>query len=130
MRARIKITDLSPEQWEHLTTRVPVGEREFLPGMPRACVEFELTPDLNTLHIEMDTVELAGLMTVLGSMDLKAAARAVFGLDELPAKLEETRNRAGSARLPVLPTADQVRNLSAEEAAQLTAQMNTIVDQS
>jgi hypothetical protein len=79
MRTKIEITELSLGQWDYLTTRVPVNGRTFLPGMPRACVEFSLTPDFNSLHIEMDLVELAGLMVVLAGMDLKRLAEVALG---------------------------------------------------
>jgi hypothetical protein len=78
MRTRIKVADLTLSQWDYLTTQVPVNGRTFLPGMPRACVEFELTPDFSSLHIEMDLVELAGLMVVLAGMDLKRLAEVAL----------------------------------------------------
>ena len=62
MRTRIKVTDLNLRQWDYLQTEVPVDGREFLPGLPRACVVFELTPDMAELHIEMDLAEFIGLM--------------------------------------------------------------------
>jgi len=65
MRTRIKVTDLNLRQWDHLQTKVPVDGREFLPGLPTACVVFELTPDMAELHIEMDLAEFVGLMLTL-----------------------------------------------------------------
>lgn len=78
MRTRIKVTDLSLGQWDYITTKVPVNGREFLPGIPRACVEFELTPDFNVLHIEMDLVELASLLIRLQTTDLRRVAEAAL----------------------------------------------------
>lgn len=109
MRTRIKVMDLSLTQWDYLTTKVPVDGREFLAGIPRACVEFELTPDFNTLHIEMDLVELAGLTVTLAAMDIKDVARAALTPDALP----------------VLPAPDEVHDLSAKDAAALARQMNS-----
>lgn len=75
MRSTIKVKDLSLVQWDYLTSKVAVDGRDFLPGLPRACVEFELTPDFEVLHIEMDVVELAGLLTVLAGMDVRRTRR-------------------------------------------------------
>jgi hypothetical protein len=88
MRTRIKVTDLSLAQWDYLTSKVPVDGREFLAGIPRACVVFELTPDFSELHIEMDLVELAGLMVTLTAMDLRAVAQAALTPDALPEPCE------------------------------------------
>ena len=68
MRTRVKVSDLNLRQWEYLQTNVLVTGREFLDGLPRACVVFELTPDMAELHIEMDLVELAGLMITLNAI--------------------------------------------------------------
>lgn len=78
MRTRIKVADLSLGQWDYITTEVPVDGRVFLPGIPRACVEFELTPDFNVLHIEMDLVELASLLIRLQTTDLRRVAEAAL----------------------------------------------------
>jgi hypothetical protein len=65
MRTRIKVTDLNLRQWDYITTNVPVDGREFLPGLPRACVVFELTPDMAEIHVEMDLAEFINLMLTL-----------------------------------------------------------------
>jgi hypothetical protein len=68
MRAKIKVTDLNLRQWDYITTKVPVDGRDFVEPIPRACVVFELTPDMSEIHVEMDVVELAGLMVTLESI--------------------------------------------------------------
>lgn len=84
MQTQIKVTDLNFVQWEHLVDKVPVNGRDFLPGIPRACVLFELNPGVSELHIEMDLVELAGLMVRLASMGLRAQATAILQPDQGP----------------------------------------------
>jgi hypothetical protein len=68
MRARVKVTDLNLRQWDYVTTQIPVDGREFLPGVPRVCVVFELTPDFSELHVEMDVAELLTTMVRLESI--------------------------------------------------------------
>jgi hypothetical protein len=85
MRARIKVTELNLRQWDHITTEVPVNGREFLPGLPRVCVVFEVAPEISELHIEMDVVEFASLMTRLSAItnepDVSELASAVLTPD-------------------------------------------------
>lgn len=82
MRTRIKVADLNLRQWDHLTTQVPVDGRTFLPGIPRVCVEFELTPDFQVLHIEMDLAEFLTLMLRLESIRNEVIAVAEAALVE------------------------------------------------
>lgn len=102
MHTRVKVKDLNLRQWDHLTTEVPVNGREFLEGLPRLCVEFELTADFHSLHIEMDVAEFAGLMTVLEGIKNEAAvadiAQAALTPDALPDYLEAVRNAADPQR--------------------------------
>ena len=100
MRTRVKVADLNLRQWDHLTTEVPVNGREFLDGLPRLCVEFELTPDLHSLHIEMDVAEFATLMTRLHGIRNEAISLAEAALtpDALPDALEDIRNAADPRR--------------------------------
>lgn len=83
MRTRIKVADLNLRQWDHLTSEVPVNGRTFIDSVPRVCVEFELTPDLHSLHIEMDVMEFAALMVRLETIKNEAAvaelAEAMLG---------------------------------------------------
>lgn len=100
MRTRIKVTDLNLRQWDYLTTEVPVTGRTFLPGLPTACVVFELTPDFSELHIEMDLAEFTSLMTHLGSIrnEVVVTAQAALTPDALPDHLEDIRNAADPQR--------------------------------
>lgn len=88
MRTRIKVTDLNLRQWDYLTTNVPVDGRDFLPGLPRVCAVFELAPEISEFHIEMDAVELAGLLVVLEGIRNEPAveqiAMAALTPDALP----------------------------------------------
>jgi hypothetical protein len=81
MHTRIKVKDLNLRQWDWLQENVLV-EYQFAPFEPRACVEFELTPDLNTRHVEMPIPAFTGLMMVLQSLGLATVAEAV--LSETP----------------------------------------------
>lgn len=78
MRSTIKIKDLSLVQWQYLQHNVPVGGREFLAGLPRVCAVFELTSEVSEFHVEMDMVELTGLLVVLHAMDLKSLAEVAL----------------------------------------------------
>lgn len=102
MHTRVKVRDLNLRQWDHLTTEVPVNGREFLDGLPRLCVEFELTPDFHQLHIEMDVAEFATLMTKLEGIRNEPAvaevAQAALTPDALPDHLEAVRNAADPTR--------------------------------
>jgi hypothetical protein len=102
MHTRVKVTDLNLRQWDHLTTEVPVNGRTFLDEVPRLCVEFELTPDFSSLHIEMDVMEFAALMTRLQTIRNEVAvadvAQAALTPDALPDRLEEIRNAADPTR--------------------------------
>jgi hypothetical protein len=62
MRTAIEVKDLNLRQWDYIQTKVPVNGREFLPGLPTACVTFEVSPDLAVLHVDMDLAEFIGLM--------------------------------------------------------------------
>lgn len=102
MHTRVKVVDLNLRQWDHITTEVPVNGREFLEGLPRLCVEFELTPDFSSLHIEMDVAEFATLMTRLEGIKNEPAvaevAQAALTPDALPDELERLRNAADPVR--------------------------------
>lgn len=107
MHTNITVTDLNSRQWEYLTTEVPVDGRTFLDGLPRLCVEFARTflDSPAQLHIEMDVAEFATRMIRLEGIK-----------NEIPVSL------------PTLPTADQVRNLSAKDAVALARAMNECGD--
>jgi hypothetical protein len=81
MRARIKVTDLSLGQWDHLQDNLP--ERYDIPdGAVRVCVEFELDPQMNTRHVEMPVRAFMALMTRL--QEVQARAEAALTPDALP----------------------------------------------
>lgn len=121
MRTRIKVTDLTRGQWDHLQDNLPASY-DMPEGAVRVCVEFELDPQMNTRHVEMPVRAFMALMTRL--QGLQRHAEAALTPDAFPDDLEAVRNAADPAR-PVLPTPDQVRHLSAAEAVELTRQMNT-----
>lgn len=87
MRTRIKVTDLNLRQWDHITTQVPVDGRVILEGVPRVCVEFELTADFHTLHVELDVVEFAALTvkleTIKNEVPVADIAKAALTPDAL-----------------------------------------------
>lgn len=95
MHTRVKVKDLNLRQWDHLTTEVPVNGREFLDGLPRLCVEFELTPDFHSLHIEMDVAEFATVMTRLEGIKNEAAVAALA-----EAALSETPGTGADGTIP------------------------------
>ncbi len=89
MRSTIKIECLSLAQWDYIHHNVAVDGRDFLPGMPRVCAVFELTVGMKEFHVEMDPIELAGLLVVLAGVDLQARARATAARAETPGKRED-----------------------------------------
>lgn len=77
MRAGITITDLSLRQWDYLQSNVERAHR-FQAGEVRTCVEFQLTPDLNSIHVELPIVDLVGLLYVLQAIEMGAQAEAIL----------------------------------------------------
>jgi len=114
MRATIKVTDLSLPQWDWIQSNLQTSY-----NMPdnavRVCVRFELNPEMSERHAEMPVRVFIAMMAQLQAAELRATADP----------LALARQAADQAKWPRLPTADQVRNLTAEEAAELTRQMNT-----
>lgn len=80
MRTTTEVKGLSPRQADYIRTNVKVDGRDFLPGLPKMCTTFELAEG-EELHVEMDVVEFAGLMAVLGSMELRAKAEFLLGVE-------------------------------------------------
>lgn len=109
MRATVEVKDLNPAQNLYVLKNVPVNGREFLPGLPRVCVVFDMGEAIQ-LHVEMDVTELATIMVRLTTIGLRATAEAA---------LVETTGELEGKPLPWLPSADQVRHLSATQAAKL-----------
>lgn len=77
MHAKTKITDLSLRQWDYLQDNVE-HRHQFKAGEVRVCVEFELTPDMSSIHVELPIVDLAGLLTVLQGIEQAAQAEAIL----------------------------------------------------
>lgn len=154
MRTKIKVTDLDLSQWDYIQTHLERAYR-FAPGMPRVCVEFELTGQLDPVHVEMPVREF-----MLFVEELNAQRR--HEIPEFPADAQEGHDHKRPVSLktsqwpgcppvrmyadgcqgygpygdespshtnrvearPVLPTVEQVRDLSAKDAAELARQMN------
>lgn len=91
MRTTIKVRDLNLRQWDYLTTQVKVDGRDFLLGLPRVCVEFELTPDFQVLHIEMDVAEFVSLTCALQAVKNETVvAEAALTPDAQPDEFQAT----------------------------------------
>jgi len=103
MRTRIRIAELTERQWNWLQGQLQV-EYQFATFEPRACAEFERADQSEVRHVEMPLPAFVGLMMVLHSLGMA---------EEL-----------ATARRPVLPSAEQVRDLSAADAVALVVEMN------
>lgn len=77
MHVTTKVKDLSIRQWDYLQDNVERAH-QFRAGEVRVCVMFELTPDLNSIHVELPIVDLAGLLTVLAAIEQDAQAEAIL----------------------------------------------------
>ena len=103
MRARVRIKDLSAPQWARMQYRLQ-ARYDIPAGAARVCAEFESGhPQGEVRHVEMPVQEFATVLTELAALGL---------VQSLP------------ERLPVLPAPDLVRDLNAQEAVLLTAEMN------
>jgi hypothetical protein len=96
MRVRIKVADLSFNQWEWLQKNIP-ERQEFRPEDVRVCVELELTGQVDPIHREMTVLRFMGLMNRLARVE---RAQAALTPDALPDYLEAERNAADPAREP------------------------------
>jgi hypothetical protein len=94
MRTRIRVTDLTLNQWDWLQDNLPASQ-EFGPDDVRMCVEFELTAELSPRHVEMPPRMFVALMTTLARLE---TAQAVLTPDALPDELERIRNAADPTR--------------------------------
>lgn len=109
MRARVRVTDLRPAQWARLQSRIQ-AVYEIAPGAPSVCAEFESGhPQGEVRHVQMPVQEFATVLTEL------AAIGDTMNLVDVIDRVN---------RRPVLPLPEEVRNLSAIEAAHLAAEMN------
>jgi hypothetical protein len=101
MHVKVKINDLSLAQWEYLRREVPVGGRDFLPGLPRVCAVFELTAEvtglqvgMDELHVEMDVIELSSVLIRLKGLDIRDQAEAA--LAETPGLIDRVGKDAAA----------------------------------
>lgn len=153
MRTTIKVKDLDLSQWDYIQTRLERAYR-FAPGTPRVCVEFELTCELSPVHVEMPVREFMRFLEELAAQQRHEIPTfpgdAVDGHDhERPVSLRVSAwpgcppvryyadgcmasgpyesggpSLLGPAKRPVLPTPEQVHDLSAKDAVALAARMN------
>ncbi len=107
MRARVKITDLSLEQWDRLQTRLRT-EYDIQPGAATVCTVWELTPELSERHVEMPVQDFATLMTELAMVaEARKVVTAVLTPDALPDELVRLREEADPARAETARLLDQ-----------------------
>lgn len=131
MRAQVTITDLTLAQWDRVQDRL-MTSYEIEPGTPTVCAVFELTPDMAERHAEMPVFEFAMLMAELVQVNEVIDRIIGIGQSGRTYQLYKTSSCTAtkpltlgtSASRPVLPTPDEVRNLSAKEAADLAWGMN------
>ena len=93
MHVKIKVKDLSLNQWRWLEANLPVN-REFEPGDIRVCVELEASPMMTFSHVEMPVREFLDLLNTLAQLE---TAQAVLRPDELPDHLHKVRQQADPA---------------------------------
>lgn len=80
MHVKTKIKDLTVAQYEYVAANVSVN-REFKGNQVRVCAQFELTTGVE-LHVELEAIELAGLLRGLAAVERRAAtAEAALALD-------------------------------------------------
>jgi len=77
MHSSMKVTGLSLRQWDFLQSNVKHGHR-FRAGEVRVCAEFELTPDMASVHVESPIADLAGMLIVLQGIEQAAQAEAIL----------------------------------------------------
>lgn len=116
MRTRIKVMDLTLRQWDHLQDNLQPSY-EIPENGVRVCVEFELHCEMSPRHVEMPVRAFMALMTRLQRIEVHGQTEE--GTAELPPLPAKWSAPLSASRLPVLPTADEVRGLSAEEARKM-----------
>lgn len=125
MRLKVEINDLTPEQWEQ-AQEVLQAEYEIPNGASRMC--------LTILHGEEERHVEAPVMTLVSVVMSLTIAPAIRKLSDAVRESSnmftpvELRDPLTPIYIPRLPTADQVRNLSAAEAAEPARDMNTRSD--
>lgn len=81
MRTRIKVTDLTLRQWDHLQDNLQASYDIPENGV-RVCVEFELHCEMDSRHVEMPVRAFMALMTRLAR--IQRHAEAALTPDVLP----------------------------------------------
>lgn len=124
MRIKTTIDRLNENQWQ-FANRVLLTSYNIPKDASRVCLVIEHRGEER--HAELP---IGAYMGLVGGLGLKAViegygtAQAALTPDALPDHLETVRNAADPARRPVLPTAAQVRDLSAQDAVTLADEMN------
>jgi hypothetical protein len=77
MHVKTKITTLTLRQWDYLQQNVE-RDHSFRATEIRVCAEFELTPDLASVHVELPASDLVGLLYVLQGIEQNAQAEAIL----------------------------------------------------
>lgn len=77
MHVVTKIKTLTIRQWDYLQQNVE-RSHQFRAGEVRVCAEFELTPDLASVHVELPVTDLVGMLYVLQSIEQDAQAEAIL----------------------------------------------------
>jgi hypothetical protein len=81
MRTRIKVTDLTLRQWDHLQDNLQASYDIPENGV-RVCVEFELHCEMDPRHVEMPVRAFMALMTRLQRIEVHGQTEE--GVAELP----------------------------------------------
>ncbi len=94
MRTRIKVADLTLNQWDWLQDNLP-DSVEFGADDVRMCVEFELTSEMSPRHLELPPRAFVALISNLARLE---TAQAVLTPDALPEELDRLRDQADPTR--------------------------------
>jgi hypothetical protein len=124
VRIHSTIDRLTESQWKFANQVLRTGY-DIPADADRVCLVVEHRGEER--HVETPVGVLASLVLSLNLpvvINGGATATAALTPDELPDHLEKVRNAADPARRPVLPTAAQVRDLTAAEAVALAEEMN------
>lgn len=124
MRIQMTVTDLDDERWAYLQANVQ-AEYKMPEDATRVCLTFSYGEEER--HVEMPMGTTLGLLVGLGMVGVTREMRnalAKLRPVDLPEFLNQARRQADPS-LPLLPTPDMVRHLSAKEAADLVNLINT-----
>lgn len=126
MRLTTTIDRLTAEQWT-IAHQILRTEYEIPMDASRVCLVLEHRGEER--HAELPLGAYAELLRSLAADSVLSPLRTAMAAltpDALPDHLEKVRQAADPERLPALPTPDEVRNLSAADAAKLAAKMNPV----